>query len=520
MRLVFAAVLAFFIPSLSVAFVSPSPKILHNNAISTTDRPDKPNLKLSKNGINDADENSTKDEPHIIPLVAVLAGLTFASQTAGAYIGGIPLEQAAPLHHRSSTEVMSSVATPADLISIQIAASNSQDFLDFSLPSYGDSVGSSSAPKKDAPTFDNPFKDFDFNAPKTDSVAEAPEVTSQGDVNKEAEDQAKKAEAEAAKQAKAEREAEEKAKKAEAKAAAELAKQQRKEEEAKAREEKRIADEEAVAQKRAEKEARREAEREKQRLAVERANAEKAQKEADATSAVASLEQKDVAADDGPAFTVPDVKIPEFKVPSFSGFKAPDTSQEQKGVAANDGPAFTVPDVKVPEFKAPSFSGFKAPDIKAPEYSLDIPDFKAPDVKVPEVSLPKFSLPKIDIPKVEIPQPAATSSAPSFSVPSSNVELPKVSVPKFSAPSIGSGRVSNDVAFDGESQELRDERAKEARSAFNDADSTARDYEKKAKQLRDIANDKKRIAKDAKNEACETRFGGKLLCIRPFGIGY
>jgi hypothetical protein len=46
------------------------------------------------------------------------------------------------------------------------------------------------------------------------------------------------------------------------------------------------------------------------------------------------------------------------------------------------------------------------------------------------------------------------------------------------------------------------------------------EYETKAKQLRDIASDKKRIAKDAKDEACKTRFGGKVLCIRPFGIGY
>lgn len=46
------------------------------------------------------------------------------------------------------------------------------------------------------------------------------------------------------------------------------------------------------------------------------------------------------------------------------------------------------------------------------------------------------------------------------------------------------------------------------------------EVENKAKQLRAIADDKKRIAKDAKDEACATRFGGKILCIRPFGIGY
>ena len=48
----------------------------------------------------------------------------------------------------------------------------------------------------------------------------------------------------------------------------------------------------------------------------------------------------------------------------------------------------------------------------------------------------------------------------------------------------------------------------------------SQEVENKAKQLRAIANDKKKVAKEAKDAACETRFGGKILCIRPFGIGY
>lgn len=44
--------------------------------------------------------------------------------------------------------------------------------------------------------------------------------------------------------------------------------------------------------------------------------------------------------------------------------------------------------------------------------------------------------------------------------------------------------------------------------------------ESKARQLRAIADEKKKVAKEAKDAACATRFGGKFLCIRPFGIGY
>ena len=86
------------------------------------------------------------------------------------------------------------------------------------------------------------------------------------------------------------------------------------------------------------------------------------------------------------------------------------------------------------------------------------------------------------------------------------VELPKVSLPSF--PSFS------------ESQEIRDEKAKDARTSFNEADSSAKEYETKAKQLRDIASDKERIAMSAKEEACKTRFGGNFLCIRSFGSGY
>lgn len=61
---------------------------------------------------------------------------------------------------------------------------------------------------------------------------------------------------------------------------------------------------------------------------------------------------------------------------------------------------------------------------------------------------------------------------------------------------------------------MRDNRDR-LRSFFN-----LQEIEAKARELRKAANEKKKIAKAAKDEACKTRFGGKILCIRPFGIGF
>jgi hypothetical protein len=44
--------------------------------------------------------------------------------------------------------------------------------------------------------------------------------------------------------------------------------------------------------------------------------------------------------------------------------------------------------------------------------------------------------------------------------------------------------------------------------------------ESQAKVLRDVANGKKEIAKELKDDACQTRLGGKWVCIRPLSSGY
>ena len=47
------------------------------------------------------------------------------------------------------------------------AFGSNDDYLDFSMPSYGSSE-STSKPKADPPSFGNPFSDFDFKAPKAE----------------------------------------------------------------------------------------------------------------------------------------------------------------------------------------------------------------------------------------------------------------------------------------------------------------------------------------------------------------
>ena len=324
--------------------------------------------------------------------------------------------------------------------SIQLA----DDYLDLSMPSYGDSSSSSAKPKSESniPSFNSPF---------TDKDADREDVLQKKEDARAAREAEKAAKAQAAAERKAEQEA-------------------------------------AAAQKKAEKEARREAEREKQRLAVERANQVK-QEKADAAAAAAAasseapseapaVEEEDAAPEvkapefkapefKAPEFKAPDFKAPDFKTPDLSGFKAPDFK----------APDFKAPDFKAPDFKAPDLGDFKAPEIKAPDFKTpdlsgfkapDTSSFKAPDVKLPDVSIPKFSVPKMpDMPKVDSP----SGSTPSFSTPS------------FSGSGSSSGGYASLDENVVDDQEERDVKAKEARTAFNEADASARVSLKKEIQL-------------------------------------
>mmetsp|Transcript_12054 Transcript_12054/g.25669 ORF Transcript_12054/g.25669 Transcript_12054/m.25669 type:complete len:439 (+) Transcript_12054:99-1415(+) len=275
---------------------------------------------------------------------------------------------------------------------------------------------------------------------------------------------------------------EEKAAKAEAKRAAaeeKAAKKAEAEAKKKAEAEAKEAAAKEAADKAAAKEARLAAEKEKQKLAVERQKAAKEEEAAAAKETPPALDLdslKDIKAPE-----LPKVDIPKVDIPAMPDMKS-----------------FSLPKIDI---KAPEMPEIKVPDAPKPAATVDI---KAPE-------MPSFSLPKIDMPKVDIPAP------------------PKLDTPKFDMPKMESPKYDFDLpaapakpAVDEnlEPQEVRDARAAEKNAAFKDALADAKEAEKAAKIAKNKANDAKKVFKEAKGEACATRPGGKILCLRGFGVGY
>jgi len=129
---------------------------------------------------------------------------------------------------------------------------------------------------------------------------------------------------------------------------------------------------------------------------------------------------------------------------------------------ATSTPAISVPSFSAPEVSIPSFS---APDM---------PDVKMPDIKMPDMpKMPSFSMPKIDLP--------ATPDMPKFDSKIPEVSAPKMSIPSFDAPKSSGGYDFGSPSApaasgedDVEPQEVRDGRAKDARSDFLVADNEAK----------------------------------------------
>jgi len=398
------------------------------------------------------------------PAAAAIAGWTLASQVA--FANPVMDQPIAPMQTSDSTTML-------------VAAKF--ETMDFAMPSYGSATqgdtetDSKAVPAINIPSF-KPFGSSEPEAPAEEAAAPAAPDTSAAD-------------------RKAEQKAAAEAKKAEDKAAAEAKK----------------AEEEA---KKEAKEARVQAEKQKQKEAAERTNQRK--------------EEETAAAKESSAAASEDVSSPEFSMPSFS--------------------APAMPDVKMPAM--PKFSMPKMPDMPKVELP-DAGDAPKAEVKMPE--MPKFSMPKTpDMPKMELPNTsgAPKAAAPAFSAPAFTApkvpeftapkvpeftapKMPEFSAPKVSMPTFDAPKSSGGYDFDtpssssfsspadnGEPQEVRDTRAKEARSVFASADNEAKDLERQAKALRDVANEKKKLAKEAKDDACSTRAGGKFLCLRGLSSGY
>jgi len=305
---------------------------------------------------------------------------------------------------------------PTPLLSSQyLIGASSFDTLDFSLPSYTEGV---TAATKAPPSFSNPFEEG------------SPEV----DKKQEQED-AKKAAAEARKEA------------AEAKKAAAEAKKTAEKEAAEQRKLEQEKKKEAL-------EARKAAEKEKQRLAVERASKRAEEEKAAAqeeTSAPAVEEAKD--------------ETPSFSAPSFS---APDVSLPEMSLPDVKLPSFGKPDIKMPSFQKPDVKlpSFDKPDIKLPSFEkpdVKLPSFEKPDIKVPDVKIPKFDAPDVKVPSFSAPD----VKIPSFSAP--DIKMP--ATPSFS---FGGDDSSSIDIPEGESQESRDARARDANVVFKRLDADAK----------------------------------------------
>mmetsp|Transcript_23687 Transcript_23687/g.29553 ORF Transcript_23687/g.29553 Transcript_23687/m.29553 type:complete len:256 (-) Transcript_23687:4852-5619(-) len=152
---------------------------------------------------------------------------------------------------------------------------------------------------------------------------------------------------------------------------------------------------------------------------------------------------------------------------------------------------------------------FKVPEV--PEVSkFETPDL--PKVEMPKIDIPKINVPKMEMPKIDLPD------VPKFETP----DMPKIDIPapKFDISAFGGSAEKKSKTTDFVDRDVLDSRARDAKQDFKAADGVAKDAEAQARALRKIANEKKQIFKDAKDAACESRPGGKFLCIRGFAAGF
>jgi hypothetical protein len=186
-------------------------------------------------------------------------------------------------------------------------------------------------------------------------------------------------------------------------------------------------------------------------------------------------------------------------------------------------PDFKAPELSIPDFKAPDMSkfSFDMPKIGAPKIDFDSTKLDMPKLDMPKMGdMPKFEMPA-DMPKFEMP-----ADMPKFEMPKNmpKVDMPKVELPPFSMPKLGlpgGSDTTSTVPKVYTSQEVRDGEARDARNVYLDADEFAKEIEAKAREARQAAKVKLELAKEAKDLACETRIGGKWICLRnPFVTGY
>jgi len=202
----------------------------------------------------------------------------------------------------------------------------------------------------------------------------------------------------------------------------------------------------------------------------------------------------------------PKVEKPKFETPKFDAPKF-------------DAPKFDAPKFDAPKFETPKFETpkFETPKFDAPKF--DTPKFDTPKFDTPKFDTPKFDTPKFDTPKFDAPK----FSKPNFSSPS----ISPPSVPKFETPLLTPKSASDltstskpKITISESDQAALDSYAASLSAKYDELNSQAKGLERAAGKARQKANEAKRMKRTARNEACENRVGGKIICVRPVGSGY
>ena len=208
--------------------------------------------------------------------------------------------------------------------------------------------------------------------------------------------------------------------------------------------------------------------------------------------------------------------------------KAPSILVEPEAADEPANPPAQLDPPAAPKFQAPAMPAFEAPKF----------DFKMPEV-------PKVELPSAGGGADSVDAPAAPKfqapAMPAFEAPKFDFKMPEV--PKVELPSAGGGADSVDDISDlsteraaanaarqaqqaetneatlqqASAQRDKDAAAKAASEAFKAKVAEVKIAEKQVQALKEEAQSAKREAQKQKDIACETRPGGKVLCLRsPF----
>jgi hypothetical protein len=114
---------------------------------------------------------------------------------------------------------------------------------------------------------------------------------------------------------------------------------------------------------------------------------------------------------------------------------------------------------------------------------VTLPSFDAPKINVPDFKSLQLNFPKLEIPPMDTTVGSSSSSSSS--------KRP-LAPPSFQGSSTSSSSLSQPVTKVLESQEIRDQRARDARAAFDVKDEAAKEVENKAAEARKIATEYKR----------------------------